>query len=133
MTVALNRAYGGYIAGAIAVFDKPTEEALIAQGIAVNSTGVPSGGAQAPQTIMQGRATIPIGANSVAINHPLCTEQSVAFAAVNQAAVDATLLGIDRVLVADGVFTIYGTTGTVATAAVEVNWALFNVVGSIRN
>jgi hypothetical protein len=131
MTVLLNRAYRGYIAGAVATFDKPTEDAIIAQGIGVTSTAVPTTGTQAPDIQMMGRAAIPIGAASVQINHPLCTEQSMIVANINQAAADSTLLRVERVLAGEGTFTIYGTAN--ATAAVEINWLLINVVGSIRN
>lgn len=130
MTVQLNRAYGGYAAGTVAVFDKPTETALIAQGIAVDSTAAPSSGTQAPQSILQGRGTIPIGAANLVVNHPLCTPQSVVVAVVSQAAADGTLLRVERVVPGDKTFTIYGTAA--ATAATVVSWFLSNVTGQAR-
>lgn len=131
MTVLLNRAYAGYLAGAVCTFDKPTEDDLIVQGIAVASAAVPTVGAQAPATIMQGRAAVAIAATSVVINHPLATEQSVALAVVAQAAADGTALRVERVVCGVGTITIHVTAG--ATAATVVNWVLFNVVGSFRN
>lgn len=131
MTVQLNRSYGGYPAGAIAVFDAPTEEALIAQGIAANSAAAPTTGTTTPATIMQGRAAAAIAAANVVVSHPLCTPQSVVLAVVAQAAADATALRVERVLPAAGQFTIYLTAG--ATAVTVLNWILFNVVGSERN
>ena len=131
MTVRLNRAYGGYAAGTIAVFDKPTEDSLVAQGLATVSALAPTTGATAPKAMKQGRGAIAIGASSLVVNHPECTSQSVVLANVSQAAADATLLRIERVVASDGFFTIYGTAN--ATAVTVVSWILFNVVGSIRN
>lgn len=131
MTVLLNRAYGGFAKGTVTVFDKPTEDSLVAQGLASVSALAPTTGPTAPQAMKQGRGAIAIGASSLVVNHPECTAQSVVMASVSQAAADATLLRVERIVASDGFFTIYGTAN--ATAVVPVSWILFNVVGSLRN
>ena len=119
--VLLNRAYGGYATGTIVQLPKDTEDALIAQGLAVTSAGPVTQGA-VTTTYPSGRCTIAIGASSVVVTHAACTVSSQVFAVVAQAAADGTLLRIERALTAAGSFTIYGTAN--ATAATVVNWML---------
>lgn len=120
--ILLNRAYGGYIAGAIVQLPKDTEDALIAQGLAVTSAG-PVTGAAATATAFTGRAGVAIAATSVVITHAACNISSQVFAVVAQAAADVTALRVERVVPAAGSFTIHVTAA--ATALTTVNWALF--------
>lgn len=124
MTVLLNRAYQGYLAGATATFPASTEASLIAQGLASAATTITTTTGAATTTAMRGTASIAIGASSVVITNANVTADSCVFAVINQAAADATLLRVERVAVSNGSFTIFGTAN--ATAAVIVNWSVVN-------
>lgn len=123
MTVALTRSYAGYPSGQVAEFPASTEAALIAQGIATNSTANPTTGA-ATAIQMRGSCAIAAGASSVVITNPYVTASSSIFAYVAQAAADATLLRVERILPAAGSFTIYGTAN--ATATTRIDWCVIN-------
>lgn len=71
-----------------------------------------------------GKSKIAASASSVVITNSLVTTSSVVIATINQASADATLTSIVRVVPAAGSFTIYG--NATSTAAVTVNWAVFN-------
>jgi hypothetical protein len=120
--ISLNRAYGGYNSGAIVQLPKDTEDALIAQGLAVTSAGPTSTGA-VTTSYFSGKAAIAAGASSVVVTHAACNIGSNAFAVVAQAAADGTLLRVERVVCAAGSFTIHGTAN--ATATTLINWQLF--------
>lgn len=119
MTVSLNVAYAGYPSGTVAVFPKDTEDSLIAQGMAVNSSAAPTAGAQTVN-ILRGRAAMAAGASTLVITCPQCTAQSIVFAQVAQASADATFTTVLRVTPSAGSFQINGP--ALATAATAINW-----------
>jgi hypothetical protein len=123
MTVLLNQAYSGYPAGQICEFPASTEAAMIAQGIAVNSTAVPTTGA-ATANAMKGSCAIAAGASSVVITNPYVTISSFVMAVVAQTTADTTLLRVERVVPANGSFTIFGTAN--ATATTRIDWCVIN-------
>lgn len=122
MSVTLNRAYAGLTAGQTAEFTAELEAALIAQGIASAATANTSTSGAITQNTYSGLATVPIGSSSVVVTNNLVKAQSVVYAVVSQAAADGTLLRVERVVCADGSFTIYGTAN--ATAATTIAWAI---------
>lgn len=130
MTVLLNRPYAGYAAGAVVELEASTEAALIAQGLAANSTAVPTVGA-ATANVNSGSAAIAIGASTVVITNSLVNPSTKVWACVAQAAADATLLRVERVVSSAGFFTIYGTAN--ATAATVVDWCILNPSGLTPN
>lgn len=119
--ILLNKAYGGYASGAIVELPADTETALIAQNIASSSAGPPTTGA-ATATYFRGTAAIAAGASSVVITHASCNISSVVVAVVAQAAADATLLRVERILCSAGSFQIFGTAN--ATATTIIDWLL---------
>lgn len=120
--ILLNRAYSGYASGAIVELPKDTEDALIAQGLAVASVAAPSAGAVTTAQ-NRGSCTIAAGASSVVVTNGACTTGARVLAYVSQAAADGTLLRVERVVTAAGLFTVYGTAN--ATADTVVDWMLF--------
>lgn len=122
MTVSLNRAYQGYIAGAVVTLPTSTESALIAQGLAVASTAASTTTGAATANLITGQAAIAAGAGSVVITNALVDANSFVIAVVSQAAADGTLLRVERVVPAAGSFTIFGTAN--ATATTLVRWAI---------
>lgn len=122
MSVTLNRAYAGLAAGQTAELTAELEAALVAQGLASTATANTSTAGALTQNTYSGLATIAIGASSVVITNNLVSAQSVVYAVVSQAAADATLLRVERVVCANGSFTIYGTAA--ATAATTVAWSI---------
>lgn len=128
MTITLSRPYAGLASGVTATFPDSTETALIAQGFGTTALATAtSTGAQTVPTLV-GKAAIPAGASSVVITNPYVTAGSHVLAVVAQAAADATLLRVERVVPAAGSFTIYGTAN--ATATTLIDWIVFNSVVS---
>lgn len=127
MSVTLNRAYGGLSAGQTAEFSQELEAALIAQGLATAATANTATGGALTQNTYTGMAIAPIGAASVVITNSLVNANSVVGAWVSQAAADGTLLRVERVVCANGSFTIYGTAA--ATAATVITWAVLSPPG----
>jgi len=127
MTVSLNRAYAGYIAGAVVTLDAATEAALIAQGLAVASTAASTTTGAATANAYHGIAAIAAGASSVVITNPFVNAGSCVLAVVAQAAADGTLLRVERVVPAAGSFTIFGTAN--ATATTLISWMVFPPAG----
>lgn len=125
MTVTLNRAYGGYPAGQVTQLRSSTEDALIAGGLATNGGTITPGAVTT--TEMQGRVSIAAGASSLVVTNANIMAESKVFAVVAQAAADGTLLRVERILCADGSFTIYGTAN--ATAATLIDWCVLNPLG----
>lgn len=123
MTVSLTRAYAGYPAGQIVELPASTEAALVAQNLASFSSSAPTTGA-VTANMMRGSCAIAAGSSSVVITNPYVTESSSVFAVVAQAAADATLLRVERVLPANGSFTIFGTAN--ATATTRIDWCVIN-------
>lgn len=121
--ILLSRGYSGYLAGTIVELPADTESALIAQGLAVTSSGPATSGA-VTTNYSTGSVTVAIGASSIVVTNPNCTANSKAFAVVAQAAADGTLLRVERIVCAAGLFTIYGTAN--ATAATVIDWILFS-------
>ena len=130
MTVLLNRAYQGYVSGAIVALDASTEAALIAQGLAVTSAAAPTVGAATANAVI-GRCAIAAGSSSVVITNSLVTANSKIFAVVAQAAADGTLLRVERIVPAAGSFTIYGTAN--ATATTVIDWSIIMPSGEFPN
>lgn len=121
MTVSLNRSYGAYAAGQIVELPASTEAALIAQNLAASSSAVPVSG-NITSNEFQGIVAIAIGALSVVVTNPNVNASSKVVAYIAQATADSTLTSIQRVVPANGSFTIYGNAN--ATAAVVVEWAV---------
>lgn len=128
--VLLSRSYGGYAAGTIVELSSQLEAALIASGGATDSAGPPTTGA-VTTTELAGCAAIAAGASSVVITNPNIKKQSKVYAEVAQAAADATLLRVERIVCADGSVTIYGTAN--ATATTLIDWAVLQVGGLSSN
>lgn len=127
MAVLLLRAYGAHNAGTVREFSSELEAALIAQGLAsASAVASVTTGAQTSNT-WSGTCAVPIGSSSVVVTNNLVTANSKVWAVVAQAAADGTLLRVERVLTADGSFTIYGTAN--ATAVTLIDWALLPKVG----
>lgn len=128
--VLLNRSYQGYAAGTVVELSASTEAALIASGQATASAGPPTPG-PVTTTATSGCVAIPAGSSSVVITNPLISPQSQVFAAISQAAGDATLTFIMRIIPANGSVTITGSAA--ATAATSVDWAILNPNGSFTS
>jgi len=131
MTVLLNRAYAGYPAGQTVQLSSDVEAALVAQGLASAATLPTSGAATA--NAMSGRAAIAAGVPSVVITNNLVDAQSKVFAVVAQAAADGTLLRVDRIVPAAGLFTIFGNANATAITYVDWNVAVPAAGMTIRN
>jgi hypothetical protein len=121
MTVQLLRAYQGLAAGAVVTLPPSTEEALIAQRLALNSAAALTTGAQINQN-RSGRAAIAAGQSSVVITNAGVTPGSVITASIAQGTADSTLTSIPRIVPAAGSFTLYGNAN--ATAATVVAWSI---------
>ena len=130
MSVLLNRAYAGYASGTVVELDPSTEAALIAQGLAVTSSAVPTSGA-VTANVTSGSVTVAIGSSSLVVTNALVNTSSKVWACVSQAAADGTLLRVERIVPAAGSFTIYGTAN--ATAATVIDWCLLNPSGMTAN
>lgn len=124
-----SRGYAGYAGGTIVELQASTEAALIAAGQATDSAGPPTTG-NVTTTALSGCAAIAAGASSVTITNTNITKQSKVFAVVAQAAADATLLRVERIVCANGSVTIYGTAN--ATATTLIDWAVMSE-GSMSN
>jgi len=126
MTVLLNQPYAGYLAGTVRELRTSTEAALVAQGLAsVSAAAVTTG--PVTTTEQQGTVNFAIGAASLVVTNPSITAESKVWACVAQAAADGTLLRVERIVCANGSFTIYGTAA--ATAATLVDWCVLNPLG----
>lgn len=127
MAVTLLKSYAGNNAGTVREFSKELEAALVAQGLANASVvGSVSTGAQTCNT-WSGTVAVPIGASSVVVTNDIVKANSKVWAVVSQATADGTLLRVERIVPADGSFTIYGTAN--ATAITLIDWAILPTVG----
>ena len=126
--ILLAKAYGGYAAGTIVQFSTTIEAALIAAGIGTTSAGPVTTGAVST-TMPAGRVAIAAGSSSVVVTNPNVTTESKIFAVVAQAAADGTLLRVERIVPANGSFTIYGTAN--ATATTTIDWAILGPFGGL--
>lgn len=122
MAVTLNRPVAGAAAGVSLQFATNTETALIAQGLATSVARASiTTGAQTSNS-SSGLVAIAAGSSSVVVTNALVDANSIIYAVVSQAAADATLLRVERVLPAAGSFTIYGTAN--ATATTLISWSV---------
>lgn len=121
MTVLLTRAYGAYAAGQVVELPASTEAALIAQNLATASAATPTTGPISSNEF-QGSAAVPAGSSSVVVTNPNCNSSSKVFAYVAQAAADGTALRVERIVPANGSFTVYLTAN--ATAATVIDWQI---------
>ena len=126
MTVSLNNPYGNFASGTIIELPATTEAALVAQGLATTSAATVTTGAYTSMQ-SQGTAAIAAGASSVVITSSQVTANSKVMAVVAQAAADGTLLRVERVVCAAGLFTIFGTAN--ATATTVIDWAIIPAFG----
>lgn len=124
--ILLSRPYKGALAGTIVQLSTSEEASLIAQGLATTSAGPVTTGAVTLNS-QQGRVAIAAGASSVVVTNNMVTAESKVFAVVAQAAADGTLLRVERVVCANGSFTIYGTAN--ATATTTIDWVLMLPAG----
>lgn len=125
MTVTLNRSYAGYVTGTVRQLRTSTEDALVAGGFATDGGTITTGAVTTTET--QGRVSVAAGASSLVVTNANVTAESKVFAVVAQAAADGTLLRVERIVCADGSFTIYGTAN--ATAATLIDWCILNPLG----
>ena len=118
--IQLSKSYGGYPAGAIAQFQTVTENALIAQGFGLKSTGpVTPGNVTTYQSA--GRVGVAAGTNAVTVTNPAFTTESKFIAYLTGAAVDATATGI--VLITPGAGFVTFTVNANATGALAIDWS----------
>lgn len=129
MTALLNRAYEGYISGTTVNLPTNVETSLIAQGLASNASRANTTTGAVTANVLQGTCAIAAGASSVVITNNKVDANSIVIAYVSQAAADATLLRVERVLPAAGSFTIYGTAN--ATATTLISWAVLSPAGAV--
>lgn len=127
MAISLNRAYGGFPAGATVEFTLELETALIAQGLAQTALIANVTTGNQTSNMYYGTAAIAAGSGNVVITNPLITANTKVWAVVAQAAADGTLLRVERVLTASGSVTIYGTAN--ATATTLIDWAILPTLG----
>lgn len=127
MTVTLNRAYSGFVAGATVNLPTNVETALIAQGLAGPALSANITPGPYTANINGGRVGIAAGQNSVTITNNLVDANTKVYAVVAQATADTTFLRVERIVPAAGSFTIYGTAN--ATATTFVDWGITNNLG----
>lgn len=125
--VTLGRSYAGYASGSTVQLSADEEAALIAQGSAADAgaNDVTTGAVTTTKTF--GRVGIAAGASSVVVTCDKVKASSRIHAVVAQAAADGTLLRVERIVPANGSFTIYGTAN--ATATTYINWCLLMTGG----
>jgi hypothetical protein len=126
MTVTLLQPYQGSPAGAVVTYAASTEAALIAQQRATTALATATTTGANTSNVVTGLAAIAAGASSVVVTNPYVDASSYVVATVAQAAADGTLLRVERVVTAAGLFTIFGTAN--ATATTLVKWAILNNV-----
>lgn len=132
MTISLTRSYGGYAAGQTVQVPTTLENAIVAAGggtvVSTAAAAAVTQGALST-SLPAGRCTIAIGSSSVVVTNPQVDVNSKIYAVINQAAADATLLRVERIVPSAGFFTIYGTAN--ATAAVSIDWAVLGPYGGL--
>lgn len=122
MTVLLSRAYMGRNAGETAQFGKAAEDTLIAAGLATTALDTTLTTGAYTQNTQQGKAAIAAGQSSVVITNNLVDANTKVFACVAQATADTTLLRVERIVVSNNSFQIFGTAN--ATAATVIAWSI---------
>ena len=129
MAVILNRAYEGYLSGTVVNLPTNVESSLIAQGLAAAGARANTTTGAVTANVLQGTCAIAAGSSSVVITNNKVDANSIVIAYVSQASADATLLRVERVLPANGSFTIYGTAN--ATATTLISWAVLSPAGAV--
>lgn len=127
MAVLLNKGYVGYLQGTTVELPLDVEKTLIAQQLAQAAVRANITPGNVTANTYQGMCAIATGAASVVITCDKVVEQSVIMAVVSQATADGTLLRVERVVPANGSFTIYGTAA--ATAPTLVKWVVLSQLG----
>lgn len=128
MSVLLRVGYMGLLAGTVVGLSTNAESALIAQGLATAALKANTTPGNVVANVMAGTVAIPVGAGSVTITGQYFDANSKVFATIGQAAADATLTSLPRIVAANGApgqpgsVTIYGNAN--ATAAVLVDWVI---------
>jgi hypothetical protein len=128
MAVILNQAYEGYLAGTTVNLPTNVESSLIAQGRASAGVRTSTTTGAVTANVLQGTCAIAAGASSVVITNNKIDANTIVVAYVSQAAADATLLRVERVLPAAGSVTIFGTAN--ATATTLISWAVLSPAGA---
>jgi len=131
MAVLLNTGYAGYLPGTVVNFPSNLETALLAQNSATASVVASTTTGAVTANVSSGIAAIAASSSSVVITNSLVDANTPVIAFVSQAAADATLLRVERVVSAAGSFTIYGTAN--ATATTLVRWVVANTGLSASN
>lgn len=130
MTILLNRAYQGYVAGQTVQVPTSTENSLASQGVgavaATTASATVTTGALTT-SLPAGRVAIAAGSSSVVVTNPNVDVNSKIWACINQATADGTLLRVERIVPGAGLFTIYGTAN--ATATTVIDWAILGPYG----
>lgn len=122
MTVSLLRPYAGYVSGAVVTLGTDVELSLIAQGLAVTAAQSATTVGAATANLNRGVAAIAAGSSSVVITNNLVDANTSIFAVVQQSTADTTLLRVERIVPANGSFTIFGTAA--ATATTLIAWSV---------
>lgn len=128
MAINLNRNYRGLIGGTVVGLSTNVEANLIAAGYAsANASKANITPGAISYDGIQGTVVIGAGANSVTITNPNIDANTKVMANIAQAAADATLTSLPRIVPAAGSVTIYGNAN--ATAAVVVDWSIVAAPG----
>lgn len=127
MTVLLNRAYQGYLAGTTVELTFEAEAALVAQGLASTAVIANVTTGAVTTSAYSGTVAFAAGAASLVITNEKIVANTKVHAVVAQATADGTLLRIERIVCAAGSVTLFGTAA--ATATTLVDWAIVNPVG----
>ena len=121
MAINLNKNYMGLQAGTVVGLSTPVEAGLIASGMATanaSKANITPGAITYQGT--QGTVVFGAGASSLVITNPLIDANTKVNAVICQAAADATMTSIPRIVPAAGSVTIYA--NAAATAATVVDW-----------
>lgn len=131
MAVTLSKNYSGYVSGQTVQLPTPIEAALIAQGYATNAAiaNISALSGVVTANVMQGTAAIPATGSITIITNNLVDANSVVVAYLCGAAADATLTYVNRVVPANGSFTIFG--NAASTANVLVRWMVLIPAGGL--
>jgi|ERR1044071_2331214 hypothetical protein len=128
MAINLNKNYMGLLAGTVVGLTTAIESALIASGMATaNASKANITAGNITYQGIQGTVVFGAGATSVTITNPLIDANTKVVANIAQAAADATMTSIPRIVAAAGSVTIYA--NAAATAATVVDWTIVALPG----
>jgi hypothetical protein len=127
MAVLLSRGYQGYLAGTVVNLPTNIESSLIAQGLATASAVASTTTGAVTANVPSGICAIAAGSSSIVITNNLVDATTMVWATIRQATADGTLLRVERVVPAAGLFTIFGTAN--ATATTLISWAVVGATG----